>query len=83
MEHAISYDRFGRMAYHPDYHPNHGQRFTEEELEYLCKFFEADGADGIALALGRTVKTILHKAYQLKKDGQFDYYKNLKKHYPW
>nr|WP_275900502.1 DNA-entry nuclease [Anoxybacillus rupiensis] len=69
------------MKYHPELHPNHGKPFTESDLEYLCKFYEFDGAESISLALGKTEHTILTKVYDLRKRGLFEYYKNLNKHW--
>lgn len=78
---GIIFDRYGRMQYHPDFHPNHGVKMTEEELEYLCKFCEVDDWRTMAFALGRTEHTLRTKVNDLKKDGRFEYYKNLSKHW--
>jgi hypothetical protein len=77
----VEYDRWGRMKYHPEFHHNHGKPFTESDLEYLCKFYEIDGPLSISLALGRTQKIIMNKVSELKKQGLYDYYKNLNKHW--
>jgi hypothetical protein len=77
----VTYDNYGRMAYHPEYHSNHRKPFTEEELEYLCKFYKLDGPLSISLCLGRTEKTVMSKVYMLKRKGLFEYYKNLNKHW--
>jgi predicted ArsR family transcriptional regulator len=75
------YDRHGRMKYHPEFHKNHEKPFTESDLEYLCKFYDVDGAKLISLALGRTEATVRSKLSNLKKRGLFEYYKNLNKHW--
>lgn len=77
----VIYDNQGRMNYHPFYHPNHGKPFTFEELEYLCKFYETDGKESIGMALGRTPATIANKVWQLKKQGKYDYYRNLNRYW--
>lgn len=86
----VAYDNQGRMKYNPFYHPNHGQNFSEEDLEYMCKFYEMDGRLGISLALGKTEGVISTKCNSLKKQmiivngkemSKYDYYKNLNKHW--
>ena len=72
----VVYDNFGRMQYHPDYHPNQGKPYSEEDLIYLCKFWEYDHRQTVAMALGRTEHTLASKVYTLRKAGKFDYYKN-------
>jgi hypothetical protein len=78
---GIEFDRLGRMSYHPEFHQNHGKPFSEEDLEYLCKYFEIDPVRTIAFALGRTEHTCASKVTYLKKRGLYDYYKNLNKHW--
>lgn len=77
----ITYDKQGRMNYHPEFHFNHGKPFEPVELEYLCKFYESDGAADISFALGRTESTLRSKVNSLKKNGLFEYYKNCNKHW--
>lgn len=66
-----------RMKYDPEYHENHGKPWTIEELIFLCSSWNGMKKADIALALGRTHGTVLSKAYYLKKNRQFDYYKKL------
>ncbi len=80
-EDNIQYDRHGRMMYHPEFHPNHGRRMTEEELEYLCKYCEVDSWRHLSFALGRTEHTLRSKVNSLKKRGLYEYYKKLNKHW--
>ena len=75
------YDKYGRMAYHPEFHFAHRQPFTESDLEYLCKYYESDGASSIGMALGKTQKTITAKVKYLREKQLFEYYKNLNKHW--
>jgi hypothetical protein len=77
----FEYDNQGRLKYHPDFHPNHKKTFTESDLEYLCKYYEVDGKKKMSLALGKTETTVSMKVVLLKKNGLFDYYKNLNKHW--
>lgn len=77
----IQVDKYGRMLYHPEFHPNHKKPFTEEELEYLCKFWEYDGRRTMSYALGRPERNLQSLVSKLRKKGLFDYYKNLNKHW--
>ena len=77
LKDGITYDKQGRMKYHPEFHPNHGEIFTNEELEYICKFYHVDGARSISFALGRTEGTIKTKIDELKKKGFFEKYRSL------
>ena len=81
MVKAVEYDDFGHMSYHPKFHDRHGTRFTEEELEYLCKFYECDGFRSMSLALGRTERTTIQKVANLKKEKVYRYYRELNKHW--
>lgn len=74
---GITYDKVWRMNYHPEFHPNHKQPFDEEELEYISKFYQTDGALAISLALGRTEGTIKNKYSELSRSGKLDYYRSL------
>ncbi len=34
-EKQVTYDAYGRMQYHPDFHPNHGKPWKTTEQKYL------------------------------------------------
>lgn len=68
-----------RLRYNPEFHENHGKPFTVNELIYLCSSYDSMKKADIAMALGRTHSTILSKAHELRKSGQFEHYKNLGK----
>lgn len=74
-------DAQGRMKYNPEFHFSHKQPFTESDLEYMCKYYETDGRQKIGFAIGKTEGTVDQKIQQLKKDGLYEYYKNLNKHW--
>lgn len=74
---GITYDKAGRMVYHPDFHPNHGKRFTIEEEIYIAKFHGIDDLRTLSMALGRTEYTISNKVTRLREDGLYDIYRNL------
>lgn len=75
----VIYDSKGRMSYHPIYHPNTNKPWTVSDIEYLCKYYNVDDLNTLALALGRTAVSISVKANILKRKGQFEHYKNLNK----
>ena len=66
-----------RLTYHPEMCSRHYHAFTTKELAYLCYWYGNVSSREIALALGRTQKSILNKAERLKKSGQFDSYKRM------
>lgn len=74
-EQGIEYDKRGRLMYHPDFHPNQGKRFTDDETAYLCKFYETDSLKSLSLALGRLERSLEYRIAYLKKAGLFDYYR--------
>lgn len=80
-EQPINYDKYGRMIYHPDYHENHKQPYTESDKEYLCKYWEVDHRQSLSFALGKPEHSLATKVWQLKKERKFDYYKNLNKYW--
>ncbi len=77
----LKYDRDGRLRYHPDFHHRQHRKYTLEELEYLCKFYDVDGAETIGLALGRTATSIMSKVKSLKATGEYEFYKGVNMFY--
>ncbi|MBU5672675.1 DNA-entry nuclease [Paenibacillus brevis] len=77
VEDGIAYNGLGMMLYDPEFHPNHGERFTEDELSYLCKFYKHDGRRSMSFALGKTERVVQNKYCDLLKKGLVDYYKSL------
>ncbi|EPD52783.1 hypothetical protein HMPREF1210_01163 [Paenisporosarcina sp. HGH0030] len=74
---SVKYDDQGRMKYHPKYHTRHGKRFTEDELIYLCKFWEIDNIRDLSLGLGKTEMTLASRITNLKKSGKYEVYKAM------
>jgi hypothetical protein len=81
VEDGLRFDKQGRMLYHPDFHPNQGKRYTEEELEYLCRFCHYDDLRSLSFALGRPETGVATQITKLRKAGKFGYYKRLNKHW--
>lgn len=81
MKEIVTYDVKGRMKYHPEYHHNTNKHWTESDTEYACKFCEIDNLEVLAMALGRTADSVSVKINTLKRQGKYEHYKNLNKHW--
>jgi hypothetical protein len=81
LQEGLRFDKQGRMLYHPDYHPNKGKPYTEEENEYICKFYHHDDLRTLSFALGKPETGIANQLSKLKKAGKIGYYKRLDKYY--
>jgi len=66
-----------RMTYHPEVCSRHYHAFTTRDLAYMCYWYGSVSSREIALALGRTQKSVLNKVERLKKSGQFNRYKRM------
>lgn len=65
----ITFDKQGRMQYHPDYHANHGKPWKITEQNYLVQNYDEIGPEQVSLALERTPHTVMAKAWELRKKG--------------
>lgn len=65
----ITYDSNGRMNYQPGLHANHGKPWLTQDEKYLIEMYECIGPDQVALALERTIKTVMDRACELRKKG--------------
>ncbi|SED37168.1 hypothetical protein SAMN05216178_6979 [Pseudomonas saponiphila] len=65
-----TYDSYGRMNYHPDFHPNQGAPWTTKDQQYLIQYYEKLGPEQVSLELGRTIHTVMTRAYELRKRGE-------------
>ena len=65
----ITYDKHGRMNYHPELHARQGKPWTTSEQAYLIAHYELIGPEQMSLALERTIHTIMTRAYELRKKG--------------
>lgn len=72
MKDGITFDRLGRMQYHPDFHPNHRKPITLGEKIYIAKYYDSDGMRSVGFALGRTESTIAHQASLMRMSGEWD-----------
>lgn len=55
--------------------------YTEEELEYLCRFSEIDGVPSIACGLNRSQLSIYKKIQKLKTTGRYEHYRSCHIYY--
>lgn len=65
----ITYDRLGRMQYHPDFHANQKLPWTTVDERYLVDNYEKLGPEEVSFALERTITTVMTRAYILRKKG--------------
>lgn len=65
----ITYDKYGRMQYHPDFHANHKKPWTTSDQKFLIENYEKIGPEETSLALERTIHTVMTKAAKLRKQG--------------
>ena len=66
----VTYDKYGRMNYCPDLHPNHYKPWSKDDEQYLIENYAIDGPEKISLALERTAHTVMLRAYKLRKSGR-------------
>lgn len=66
-----------RLTYDPEICSRHYQGYTTEELAYMCYWYHQISSREIALALGRTQKSILNRVTRLKESGEFEKYRRI------
>lgn len=66
---SITFDSYGRMNYHPDFHAKHKSPWTTADEKYLIEHYEKIGPEEMSLTLERTIHTIMTRVYQLRKKG--------------
>ncbi|URZ06434.1 hypothetical protein [Clostridium felsineum] len=69
-EHPIEYDKIGRMNYNPIFHARMRQPWTVDELNYVINWYDKVGPDELSFALERTIKSVMQKATDLRKQGK-------------
>ncbi|MBT2909680.1 hypothetical protein PL84_03670 [Vibrio anguillarum] len=77
---AVTYDKYGRMNYHPDFHGKQGKPWTTVEEQFLIDSYEAMGAEQVSLALERTIHTVMTRVYKLRKKGLMAKPAKIKRH---
>lgn len=66
---TVTFDKYGRMQYHPDFHANHKKPWKTSEQKFLIDNYEKIGPEETSLALERTIHTVMTKATKLRKQG--------------
>lgn len=66
----ITYDRQGRMNYHPDYHGKQGKAWTTGDENFLIENYATLGPEEVSFALERTIHTVATRASMLRKAGK-------------
>jgi hypothetical protein len=66
---GVTYDRYGRMNYHPDFHGKQKMPWTTGDQKFLIENYEKQGPEQVSLALERTIHTVMTRAYELRKKG--------------
>jgi hypothetical protein len=70
MMNEPQYDSYGRMRYHPDYHPNHKKPWMTGDEKFLIENYVSMGPEATSLALGRTIHVTMTRVYILRKAGK-------------
>jgi len=65
----VTYDKYGRMNYHPEIHCKQNTPWTTADQKYLIESYESIGPEQVSLALERTIHTVMTRAYELRKQG--------------
>lgn len=73
----VTYDKWGRMQYHPDFHFRHGQLYTPRELAFLVQNYRPGHVKDLQMVVGRTEHCIRSKIAYLRKTKQFDRYMKM------
>lgn len=66
---CVTFDKYGRMNYHPEYHGNQGKPWTTVDEKFLIENYESMGPEQVSFALERTIHTVMTRAYELRKKG--------------
>jgi len=67
----------GGVLSNEKFNVNHYKSYTVNDLIYMCSMWENTSKRDIALALGKTTGALKTKANELRKSGQFEYFKSL------
>lgn len=66
----VTYDAQGRMQYHPDFHAKQRTPWTTTDEKYLIEHYATLGPEHVSMTLERTIKTVMTRAYELRKAGR-------------
>jgi len=57
----------GYLRFDPALHFNHSKPWKVSDEKYMCEMYELKKVEDIALALGRTAKTIAGRMHKIRK----------------
>lgn len=66
---GVTYDRYGRMNYHPELHGKQKMPWTVIDQKYLIENYDLLGPEQLSFDLERTIHTVMQRACQLRKQG--------------
>lgn len=79
-ETKVTFDKYGRMNYHPDFHGNQKLPWKTSDEKFLIENYVALGPEQCSFALERTIHTVMQRACQLRKKGIMPKTKNRSWH---
>lgn len=65
----VTFDKYGRMCFHPEFHAKSNAPWTTLDQKYLIDNYELVGPEEISLSLERTIYSVITKAAHLRKAG--------------
>ncbi len=65
----VEYDKHGRMRYHPEIHLRQKEPWSSDDEKYLIENYAKLGPEDVSFSLGRTITTVMTRAYELRKKG--------------
>ena len=75
MTEELARDSQGKYAYNPEYFGKTGAPYSQDDHDYLVKWYDKIPLDEMAFALERTPTSIEARMRCLKKNGLLDTYK--------
>jgi len=65
----VTYDRYGRMNYHPEFHGKQKTPWTTTDQKYLIENYYLLGPEQVSFELERTIHTVMQRASELRQKG--------------
>jgi len=69
---TVTYDKYGRMNYHPDFHGKQNTPWTTADEKFLIENYAKLGPEEVSFALERTTHTVMQRATRLRKSGRME-----------
>jgi predicted restriction endonuclease len=71
----VQYTPMGDMLFNPLFHKPKCEKWTVEDLEYLCQYHDIDGYLKVSAALDRTTRSCRSQVGNMKKAGLYNHYR--------